>query len=80
MSQLNINLSPEFEDSLIRYMRIRGIRSKSEAIRVAVKEGLERSLAGRPQVDFSSWLGLARGDGENPAPQFSSDDDLWGEA
>lgn len=79
MGQLNINLTPAFEEILTRYMQVRGIRSKSEAVRIAVQEGLERSVAAQPKVDFASWLGSARGQGENPTPRFTSDDDLWGE-
>lgn len=26
---------------------------------------------------FAAWLGKARGNGENPAPRFASDEDLW---
>jgi hypothetical protein len=78
MGQLNINLTPAFEETLLRYMQVRGIRSKSEAVRIAIQEGLERSVADQPKVDFGSWLGSALGAGENPAPRFNSDDDLWG--
>jgi len=77
MAQININLTPAFEENLARYMQIRGIRSKSEAIRIAVQEGLERSIAGQSEVDFTSWVGSALGEGESVAPRFSSDGDLW---
>lgn len=65
MGQLKINLSPAFEETLTRYMQVRGIRSKSEGVRIAVQEGLERSVAAQPSVNFTSWLGLALGQGEN---------------
>lgn len=80
MGQLNINLTPAFEEALTKYMKIRGIRSKSEAVRVAVQEGLERSMASHREVDFGSWLGSARGPGENLSPRFSSDHQLWGDS
>lgn len=73
---MNINLSDEFEDDLERLMRLRRIRTKSEAVRVAVRESLERSLRQAQAPDFRTWLGRARGD-ENPAPRFTSEDDLW---
>ena len=81
MAKLTINLNPDFEDSLYRLMQRRGIRTKSEAVRVAVQEGLERSLEETPKTDFSSWIGLACGKGENPQPRFvnADDDALWGE-
>lgn len=76
MSQLNINLTPEFEDALRRLMRIRGIETKATAVRIAVREALERT---RPQriVDFASWIGLGKSVPENRARHFRSDDDLW---
>lgn len=76
MPQLNINLTEEFEADLTRFMRIRKIPTKSEAVRVAVRESLERSMRGAEAPDFGSWLGRARG-GENPSPRFASEDDLW---
>jgi len=58
-------------------MRARGIGTKSEAVRIAVEEGLERALEQPRRTDFSELRGLACGDGENPSPRFTSDDDLW---
>ncbi len=52
MPQLNINLTPSFEEKLERFMKIRGIPNKSDAVRIAVQEGLERSLAVQTTCDF----------------------------
>ena len=41
MTQLNINLNREFESDLKRYMRLRGIKTKSDAVRCAVREAVE---------------------------------------
>ncbi len=80
MSQLNIHLTEEFERRLSRLMRVRQIKTKSEAVRIAVAETLERSLgSGTPATDFRSWIGLARQAPQNPPPRFRSDDDLWGD-
>lgn len=78
MAQLNINLTPEFERDLALFMRMRNIRTKSEAIRTAVREGVQRSQRASPQVDFSSWIGMARGRKRGRRPRFRTDDDLWG--
>ena len=77
MSQLNINVTPEFESALKRLMQARGLKSKAEAVRLAVREALERA---RPAgaTDFTSWIGLGTAAPENPSPRFSSDDMLWG--
>jgi hypothetical protein len=34
MARLNINLAPEFQNNLQKLMRLRGIASKSEAVRL----------------------------------------------
>jgi len=68
-------MTPTFEERLRRFMRARGIRSKSEAVRVAVEEGLQRVQGVVP--DYREWLGLACGEGENPNLRFSSDEDVW---
>ncbi len=78
MSQLNLHLKPDFERNLQSFMRMREIKTKSEAIRVAVREGLERAIEERGGgTDFHRWIGAALGEGENPEPRFQSDDDLW---
>lgn len=77
MSQLNIHLTPDFEKKLSEYMRIRGIRTKSDAVRLAVQEAVEREQHLRKTPDFSRWIGLGRQAAENPNPRFRSDDDLW---
>jgi len=77
MSQLNINLTPEFDTALQRLMRARGIKTKAEAVRLAVREALERTHAERC-ADFTSWIGLGKTVPENLARRFHSDDELWG--
>ena len=78
MAQLNIHLRPAFEADLASFMKLRKIPTKSEAIRVAVREGVERITRSRKdRTDFRSWSGLALGSPVNPRPRFASDDDLW---
>ena len=79
MTQLNLHVSPEFEADLARFRDLRGIRSKSEAVRIAVREALERELATSATVDFHDWIGLAAAAPQNPRPRFRTEDDLWGE-
>lgn len=76
MAQLNLHLTPEFERTLKRFMRLRGLRNKSEAIRTAVREAAERDRHAAP-ADFRAWLGAGRGAPLNPHPRFVTDDDLW---
>jgi Arc/MetJ-type ribon-helix-helix transcriptional regulator len=77
MSQINIHLTSEFEQALIEFMRLRQIKTKSDAIRAAVQEAVERERRRRETPDFSRWVGLGIKDPQNPAPRFRSDDDLW---
>ncbi len=78
MPQLNLHLTPEFEEALDELMRLRQLRTKSEAVRLAVLETAERERRRRSPADFSSWLGLGRQTPVNPKPRFRSDADLWG--
>lgn len=77
MPQLNLHLTPEFERNLLEYMRLRHLRTKSEAVRQAIRESLEREHRRRQTPDFTTWVGLANRAPLNPAPRFRSDDDLW---
>jgi len=76
MRQVNIRVTEDFARDLARYMKARGIPTKSAALRTAVRDGLEQSRAASP-VDVRSWLGLARRGRENPRRRFRSEDDLW---
>ena len=78
MPQLNLHLTPELEEALDELMRLRQIRTKGEAIQLAILETAERECRRRAPADFSSWLGLGRRAPENPNPVFRSDADLWG--
>ena len=77
MAQINLHASTAFERALARFMRVRGIRTKSEAIRIAVQECLERACRSGATTDFKAWVGLAKRAPLNPEPRFRSDDDLW---
>ena len=78
MSQLNIQMTPQFEEELRQFMAARGLKNKSEAVRVAVRESLERTEPGRRR-SFLSWIGAA-GPPEDPTsgePAFPTHDQLW---
>lgn len=77
MAQINIHVKPDFERDLERFMSLRGLATKSEAIRLAVREGLERARAAPPRESFTGWAGAGLAVSPNPEPRFRSDDDLW---
>jgi len=77
MAQINIHLTTEFEQALTEFMRLRQIKTKSDAIRTALQEALVRERHRREAPDFSRWVGLGTQAPENPSPRFRSDDDLW---
>lgn len=75
MAQLNLNLTPEFERDLAALMKERGIGTKSEAIRTAVRESLLRAAKPSDRPNFQSLVGSLKQ--TNPRPKFKSEDDLW---
>ena len=76
MSQLNIHMTPAFVRTLKRLMRTRGIKTKSEAIRMAVQEALQRP-AEHPPVDWTELIGIANKFPDAPRDQWLSEDELW---
>jgi Arc/MetJ-type ribon-helix-helix transcriptional regulator len=56
MAQVNVHVTPEFDEALGRLVRLRGLRSKSEAIRWAVVEALDREIGRSQTADFRAWL------------------------
>ncbi len=76
MPQFNLHLTPDFEAAIDELMRLRRIRTKSDAVRLAVIETVEREKRVRRVPDFSTWFGLGRRVPENPNPRFRTDDDL----
>ncbi len=77
MAQFNINMTPDFERDLARFMRLRRVKTKSEAIRLAIREGVDRVLGAGHEVDFSEWIGLAQGRLPGRKERFKDDDELW---
>lgn len=59
MAQINLHVTPEFEEALEALMRARRLRSKSEAIRYAVQEAAAPYRTA-PARDFSVLQGLLR--------------------
>jgi len=76
MKQINLNVTPEFERDLQRYMRSRSIGSKSAAIRQALREAAARSVAS-DQYDFRGWLGLGLKAPLRRTRRFRTEDELW---
>jgi Arc/MetJ-type ribon-helix-helix transcriptional regulator len=77
MPQINIHLTDEFSRQIDRLVLVGAFPSKSEAIRAAVRETLERRTIDARPADFSAWRGLAGPGRGNPRRRFRSDDDLW---
>jgi len=59
------------------YMKIKDVPTKSAAIRMAIRESLERETVKLTAPNFSSWIGLANKAQVNQNTKFKSDDDLW---
>jgi len=78
MAQLNVNLDPATENNLGRLMRLRAIRTKSEAVRVALAEAVERATRSGAAAKYSEWLWIGNRVPVNSRVRFTSEDDLWG--
>lgn len=78
MSQLNIHMTPDFEKDLRKFMKMRHLKTKAEAIRTALKECLQYSAKKAKPCDFQEWIGLGLKAPINKNPRFQNDDDLWG--
>jgi Arc/MetJ-type ribon-helix-helix transcriptional regulator len=76
MKQLNVNVTEDFEKDLRRVMKAGGYKTKSEAVRQAVRQAAAR-LHAKKTYDFRSLIGVALGGKENPNPRFKTEDDLW---
>lgn len=76
MRQLNIHMTPRLARDLTKFMKKRHLKTKAEAIRTAIKEGLERCEETKP-IDFSSWAGLGLQAPTNKNPKFKNDHALW---
>ena len=77
MSQLNIYASRDFLKDLKNYMKLTGVTVKSEALRRALREALNRLKASSKGKDYRSWLGLTLKANPARSPRFKSEDDLW---
>ena len=78
MSQLNLQITKAFLEDLKKLMRLMGISTKSEAIRVAVHEMVERLESGAKQTDYRAWLGRGlKGGGPRSPRRFPNEDSLW---
>jgi len=76
LRQFTLNVTPEFERDLQRFMRLRGIPRKSDAIRTAIHEAVARTTR-NADYDYRAWLGIGLKGPLNPKPRFRSEDDLW---
>lgn len=77
MRQMNLVVTSQFERDLARYMRRRGLSSKSEAVRAAVREALEHAEATGQATDFRVWLGFGLRAPQSRRRRFRDEDDLW---
>jgi hypothetical protein len=76
MHQLRIRMTPELDQALAEYMRLRCLKTRSDAVRLALQDALEHGHQQRTPPNFSKWLGLGNQGPENPNRRFRSDDDL----
>ncbi|MBV8780777.1 MAG: hypothetical protein JO353_05205 [Phycisphaerae bacterium] len=76
MSQLNIHLTGRFERALQAFMKARGIRTKSEAVRLAVEEAADRAVT-KPVTNWDDLIGIANQYPSTPPETWLTEDELW---
>lgn len=76
MSQLNIEVSPDFWEKLKKFMDLRGIANRSDAVRLAVEEALEKTNE-KPKVSWKQLLGAGLVGELQPRDQWMTEDKLW---
>jgi len=58
MAQINLHTTPEFEADLAALMKARGIKTKSEAIRILVREAAAKCKPPARKPDLRPLIGL----------------------
>ncbi len=77
MPQMNMHVTPDFARDLRRVMRARKYRSKSDAIRDAVRALAAKVESESKPFDFRSLAGIAKKGPRNRKPRFPDDASLW---
>lgn len=77
MKQINLHVTPSFLKELTTVMKMKGIKTKSEAIRVAVHHLVEQLTSSRTQTSFRGWLGMGLKSPLSLNRQFKDEDALW---
>ena len=77
MKQFNINIDPEFESVLTRYMKLKKLTKKSEALRTAIREAVE-AMERIPSGGFSELVGVGLRTPLSADAYKLTEDDLWG--
>jgi Arc/MetJ-type ribon-helix-helix transcriptional regulator len=76
MKQINLNVTEEFERDLRQYMKRKGLATKSDAIRQAMREAVSRRT-GPSSFDFRSLLGAGLRVPPRRRARPLTEDDLW---
>lgn len=72
-----MQMTPAFEQALAKLMKARGIKTKSEAIRVAVEDALRLTTGRAKAANFDGWIGLGTRAPQNARPRFARDGEMW---
>ncbi len=77
MPQLNIHVTPDFAEALETVRQARGLRTKSETVRLIVQEAAARLNEQGDPYDFDRLIGLAAQGKRNRNPRFGTHDSLF---
>lgn len=77
MNQLNMQMTAEFQRNLELAMKKLGARSKSEAIRLAIREAAQKPAGGSVRVSWHQLLESARKESPRKARRFATHAGVW---
>ena len=78
MKQINIHINKDFLNDLQKVMKLKGIKTKSAAIRYSIREAVKHLSAAEPKTPYREWLGMGLKAQVNEQLRFESDDSIWG--
>lgn len=76
MAQMNLQITEVFERNLERFMRVRNLKNRSEAVRQAVAEAADRAERTMTWADAVGYLKPALDAGA----RIPTDDEIWADA
>ena len=76
-TQINLRVPASFKTAVTVLQKLKGYRSQTEAIRIAVEDAARRAQEEARRVSARSLLGVARDPDPGRKPRFETNAELW---